>query len=77
MSERFKIQTVVNNGMTIPNECDCIWCGGKMKRGGPTYMGSGTNQFALWCDDCGAVVMHARNSSRKIEGYSIEFKFKE
>lgn len=24
-----EIKTVVNNGVTIPNESTCVWCGGK------------------------------------------------
>ena len=28
-----EIKSVVNNGVQIPNECTCIWCGSKMKRG--------------------------------------------
>ena len=72
-----KIKTIVNNGVTLPNKCDCIWCGSKMKRGGANYMGSGVNQFALWCDNCGAVVIHAKDFNRKINGFSIKFEFKE
>lgn len=34
-----EIGSVVNNGVQIPNECTCIWCGGKMKRGGANRMG--------------------------------------
>lgn len=67
----------LNNGATIPDECDCIWCGGKMHNAGITYMGSGINQFAMWCDDCGAVVINARHSLKKIDGFSIEYRFDE
>lgn len=38
-------------------------------------MGAGVNQFALWCDNCGAVTIHAKDFSRKIKGFSIEFNF--
>lgn len=72
-----KIITVRNNGVTIPNECNCIWCGSKMKRKGTNYMGSGVNQFALWCDNCGAVLIHAKDFHRKIDGFSIKFDLKE
>lgn len=72
-----EIKNVENNGVKIPNGCDCIWCGGKMERGGANYTGFGTNQFALWCKDCGAVVIHARNWGRKINGFSIKFEFEE
>lgn len=66
----------LNNGGTIPDACDCIWCGGKMYQGGQIYLGSGTNQFALFCDNCGAVVIHTRHFSKKINGFSsIEYIF--
>ena len=71
------IKTITNNGVTIPNECNCIWCGGKMKRDGASYMGAGVNKFALWCDDCGAVVVHAKDFRRKINGFSVKFYFEE
>lgn len=74
MSE--KIKTVINNGVEIPNECDCIWCSGKMHRKGACYMGAGTNQFALWCENCGAVVIHAKNFYREISGFNIKFDLK-
>ena len=63
--------------MKIPNECECFWCGSKMHRKGETYMGSCTNQFSLWCDNCGAVVIHAKNFNRKIDSVSINYNFKE
>ena len=58
----------------MPNECDCIWCGSTMRRGGATYTGAGVNQCSLWCDKCGAVVIHAKDFGRKIEGFSIKFE---
>lgn len=54
-----EIKSVVNNGVQIPNECTCIWCGSKMRLGGATRMGAGVNSFSLWCDNCGSVVVHA------------------
>lgn len=67
-----EFKTVVNNGVQIPNECKCIWCGGTMHRAGANYMGAGVNQFALWCNDCGAVVIHAKNFGKKITGFSLK-----
>ena len=72
-----KINTVINNGTAIPNECDCIWCGSKMERRGANYMGSGVNQFVLWCDNCGAVVIHAKDFERKIDSVTCTFEFKD
>lgn len=69
-----KIKNVVNNGVEIPNECKCLWCGGNMERRGANYMGGGVNHFALWCKDCGAVVIHAKDFRRKINGFSIKFE---
>lgn len=37
-----EIKNVVNNGVQIPNECTCIWCGSKMRRGGANRMGAGS-----------------------------------
>lgn len=34
-----EIKNVVNNGVQVPNECACIWCGSKMRRGGANRMG--------------------------------------
>ena len=53
-----EIKNVVNNGVQIPNECTCIWCGSKMRRGGANRMGAGVNSFALWCNNCGAAVSY-------------------
>lgn len=39
-------------------------------------MGAGTNQFALWCENCGAVVIHAKNFYREISGFNIKFDLK-
>ena len=72
-----EIKTVINNGITIPNECNCIWCGEKMKRAGENYIGSGVNQFALFCNNCGAVVIHAKDFHKKINGFSIKFNLQE
>lgn len=79
MNKNFRDQEIGSlveyNGVKIPNECDCIWCGSKMKRGGDLIMGSGVNQFALWCNNCGAVLIHAKEYGRKINGCSIKFEF--
>lgn len=66
-----------NNGVTIPNECPCIWCGGTMKRKGANYMGAGTNSFTLWCEQCGAIQHHALNFERKIKSFKITYEFDE
>lgn len=66
---------IVNNGVSIPDECECIWCKGTMKRKGANYMGSGTNSFTMWCENCGAIQHHALNFERKIKSFSIEYKF--
>ena len=66
------VKNVVNNGAKLSNECNCIWCGGTMKRG-VGYMGAGVNQFALWCDNCGAVIIHAKESGKKITGFYVKF----
>lgn len=68
-----EIKNVVNNGVQVPNECTCIWCGSKMRRGGANRMGAGVNSFALWCDNCGAVVIHACDFGKKITGYEIKW----
>lgn len=66
-------KNVVNNGVQIPNECTCIWCGSKMRRGGANRMGAGVNSFALWCSNCGAVVVHACDFGKKITGYEVKW----
>ena len=66
-----------NNGVEIPNESTCIWCGGNMHRGGGTFMGSGINSFTMWCENCGSITHHAKDSSRRISGFDIKFEFKE
>jgi hypothetical protein len=71
-----EIKNVVNNGVQIPNECTCIWCGSKMRRGGANRMGAGVNSFALWCNNCGAVVVHACDFGKKITGYEVKWDVK-
>ena len=68
-----EIKTVVNNGVQIPNECICIWCGSKMHRGGANRMGAGVNSFSLWCSNCGVVVIHACDFGKKITGYEVKW----
>ena len=70
------VKSVVNNGVQIPNECTCVWCGSKMKRGGAIRIGVGVNSFALWCDNCGAVVVHACDFGKKITGYEVKWDVK-
>lgn len=74
---KMKIKNVVNNGVQIPNECTCIWCGSKMRHGGANRMGAGVNSFALWCDNCGAVVVHACDFGKKITGYEVKWDVKQ
>ena len=60
-------------GLKHTGRCTCIWCGSKMKRGGATHVGAGVNSFSLWCDNCGAVVVHACNFGKKITGYEVKW----
>ena len=50
--------------------------GSKMRRGGANRMGAGVNSFALWCDNCGAVVVHACDFGKKITGYEVKWDVK-
>ena len=70
-----EFKSVSRNGVQIPNECKCMWCNGTMRRGGSTHLGAGVNQFTLWCEDCGAITIHAKNFGRKITGFSIQFDY--
>lgn len=72
---RMRVSSI--NGIKIPDECACMWCGGTMERRGITRVGSGVNTFSLWCQRCGAVVIHARDFNRKIESCDIQFNFEE
>lgn len=74
MKRRSVAETVVNGAVTLPKECTCIWCGGKMSRVGANFMGSGVNQFALWCDNCGAVLIHAHEQSKRITGFKVDYE---
>lgn len=47
-----------------------------MKRGGAIRIGAGVNSFALWCDNCGAVVVHACDFGKKITGYEVKWNVK-
>ena len=44
-----------------------------MHRGGANRMGAGVNSFALWCSNCGAVVVNARDFGKKITGYEVKW----
>lgn len=68
---------VISNGVDIPDECKCTWCGGKMERKGAINLGSGVNSFTLFCTQCGALVHHAHNSEHKITGFSIRYDLDE
>ena len=48
-----------------------------MRRGGANRMGAGVNSFALWCDNCGAVVVHACDFGKKITGYEVKWDVKQ
>lgn len=63
--------------MTIPNTCKCLWCNGTMERRGITQMGFGLNTFSLWCDKCGAIVIHVKHTSKKIKELNTEVKYQE
>lgn len=65
---------VINNGVEIPDKCKCMWCGSEMRSGGARYFGAGVNQFALWCDNCGAIVIHAKDFGKKITGFSVNYE---
>ena len=47
-----------------------------MRRGGANRMGAGVNSFALWCNNCGAVVVHACDFGKKITGYEVKWDVK-
>ena len=47
-----------------------------MQRGGANRMDAGVNSFALWCDNCGAVVVHACDFRKKIIGYEVKWDVK-
>jgi hypothetical protein len=55
---------------------ECIWCGGKMKRHieSTRLGGNDVNEFTLLCPDCGAVSHHAYHPTKKIDGFSLEYK---
>lgn len=44
-----------------------------MRRRDAIMMGTGVNSFALWCDNCGAVVIHACDFGKKITGYDVKW----
>ena len=48
----------------------------QMRRGGANRMGAGVNSFSLWCDNCGAVVVHACDFGKKITGYEVKWDVK-
>lgn len=63
--------------MRIPDYCKCLWCNGTMVRRGATRIGFGINTFSLWCQNCGAIVIHAKDSSKTIDSFEITFSFQE
>ena len=56
----YEIESVVNNGVQISNECTCIWCCSKMRCGGTNRIGAGF--IVLRCDNWGAVAVNACQS---------------
>lgn len=70
-----RIGTIISNGVMIPTECICFYCGSTMERGFVS-MGSGVNEVTYWCPKCGALSIHAKDSSnRKINEFSITYGF--
>lgn len=65
------------NGIKINNTAKCMWCGSEMQMKGDSYFGSGINSFTYFCDTCGAITINAKDSKKKIKGYSIEYKFED
>ena len=63
--------------MTIPDKCQCPWCNDTMERRGVTQLGFGLNTFSLWCNNCGAVVIHIRHSKKRIERIETDVKYKD
>ena len=51
-----------------------VWI--KNEAWGANRMGAGVNSFALWCDNCGAVVVHACDFGKKITGYEVKWDVK-
>ena len=47
MECRFRTNVLASG---VGQKCDVV---------GATRMGAGVNSFSLWCDNCGAVVVHA------------------
>lgn len=57
----------------IPNDIQCFWCGGHMKRG--TCFSSFTiNHVTYFCEDCGAVSHFAVNHERTISSVEVMYK---
>lgn len=57
----------------IPNDIQCFWCCGHMKRG--TCFSSFTiNHVTYFCEDCGAVSHFAVNHKQKITAIEVEYK---
>lgn len=68
------------NKVTIPNRCNCIWCGGTMKSGSSKISAREEvcSNYSYWCETCGAVVIHIKNNnSKKIKNLSFEVKYEE
>lgn len=63
---------------TIPNVCNCVWCGGTMKRGG-SLLSSRENvcsHVSYWCEKCGAVMLYVKsNNGKKIKNIDMEVKY--
>ena len=57
----------------IPSEIECIWCGGRMRRG-TAFSSPSINHVTYFCVSCGAVVHFAVNHKKKISGIEVEYK---
>lgn len=62
--------------MYIPNDIQCFWCNGKMKRG-TAFSSFSINHVSYFCEECGAVSHFAMNHKQKISAIEVEYKSKE
>lgn len=57
----------------IPNEIQCFWCNGLMKRG-TCRTGTAIETVTYFCEDCGAVSHFAVSDKQKISSIAVEYK---
>ena len=58
--------------MFIPNDLQCFWCNGWMKRG--TAHSGIIDHVTYFCKDCGAVAHFAVNHEKRIDAIEVEYK---